>query len=542
MDAAAHRRSLAVLLVAVLGTVACSGGTAAPSPAASGAVATGAPAAAAPAAGGKVGGTMVVTMLEDPDKLDPSLGGTAGGREVFINMCEKLYDLAGDGSIVPQLASALPTFSSDGVTVTIPLRKNVMFNDGTPFDAAAVKTSLDRHKTLPGSRRAPELSTVQQVAVVDPSTVKLTLSAPLAPLLATLADRAGMIMSAAQLQKLGENFSNEPVCVGPFSFVERVPGDHITLQKSKFYYDADKVKLDKVIMKPILDGNVRTTNLKSGDVQIVDRVQGTDVAALRADPNFKVLKVVSFGLLTLPLNVANISGIGQPAGTPEPFGDPLIREAFDLSLDRDQINQVVYAGLQLPGCTPIPPSSAYFVKDLKCPTRDIAKAKDLIARSGKKTPINVDFKVFPGPEGTRLGEVIQAQTKDAGFNVIVNPTEPNAGLQLSIKGQFALGYGPWSGRLDPDGNLYTFQYSKGPDNWGNASDPALDALLDKGRVTNDIEARKKVYTDAVNMILARRSILYFAYQVLYPGYSNKIIGFEMFADGMPRLKTAAYAQ
>ena len=286
------RRLLAVLAVSVLASLACTGGGGgvAASPAAPGAATTAAATPAAPVA--KSGGQMVVTMLEDPDKLDPSLGGTAGGREVFINMCEKLYDLSADGSIVPQLASALPTFSSDGLTVTIPLRKNVMFNDGTPFDAASVKTTLERHKTMQGSRRAPELSTVKEIAVVDPSTVKLTLSAPLAPLLATLSDRSGMIMSPAQLQKLGDNFSTQPICVGPFSFVERVPGDHITLDKSKFYYDADKVKLDRVIMKPILDGSVRTTNLKSGDIQIVDRVQGTDVAALQADKNFKDRKSV----------------------------------------------------------------------------------------------------------------------------------------------------------------------------------------------------------------------------------------------------------
>src|SRR5258706_8738218 len=132
------RRVFGVLASLVLTTLACTGGggSVSASPAASGAAS--AAGSATPAAAGKTGGQMVVTMLEDPDKLDPSLGGTAGGREVFINMCEKLYDLSADGSIVPQLASALPTFSSDGLTVTIPLRKGAMFNDGTPFDAASV--------------------------------------------------------------------------------------------------------------------------------------------------------------------------------------------------------------------------------------------------------------------------------------------------------------------------------------------------------------------------------------------------------------------
>jgi peptide/nickel transport system substrate-binding protein len=381
--------------------------------------------AAAPAASGTRGGELVIAQYEDADTLDPTFGGTAGGRLVFTNFCEKLYDLDAKGGIVPQLTTSLPEISADGLTVTIKLRPGVKFNDGTPMDAQSVKVSLDRHRSLEGSRRAAELSAVKDVSVVDPTTVRLTLKQPSAPLVATLADRAGMILSPAQLDKLGDKFGTNPVCVGPFNFVERTPGDRTVLERAKDYYDANKVMLDRVVFKFIPDDNVRTSNLRSGDIQIADRVPTTDVAALQADPAFKVTKVTTNGYGGLNINIANVGGIGTPPGTPDSAlaRDPRLREAFELSLDRGQINQIVYNGFQEPGCSPLSPASPFAPTDLKCPPRDVARAKELIAQVGQPTPIAVELQMNTGPVNLRLGELIQSMAKDAGFAVTVLPLD-----------------------------------------------------------------------------------------------------------------------
>ncbi|MDR7454413.1 MAG: ABC transporter substrate-binding protein, partial [Armatimonadota bacterium] len=255
------------------------------------AVGTAISATGAPATTPRRGGELVISMFEDADRLDPTFGGTAGGRQIFFNMCESLYDLSADGTIVPRLAAEMPRFSADGLQATIRLRRGVRFNDGTPFDAQAVKISLDRHRTLPGSRRAGELSAVTEVTVVDPLAVRLTLSRPLAPLVATLSDRAGMIMSPTQLERLGENFATNPVCVGPFSFVERVIGDRIVLERSRHYYDARTVYLDRVVFRPIPDENVRTLNLRSGDLHVVDRLAASDFAGVQRDERLRVQTV-----------------------------------------------------------------------------------------------------------------------------------------------------------------------------------------------------------------------------------------------------------
>lgn len=498
--------------------------------------------AGVPAGPPKRGGELVISMFEDADRLDPTFGGTAGGREIFFNMCEPLYDLSADGTIVPRLAAELPRFSPDGLTVTILLRPNVRFNDGTPMDAQAVKITLDRHRTLQGSRRASELSAVTDVSVVDPRTVRLTLSRPLAPLLATLSDRAGMVMSPTQLQKLGDNFADNPVCVGPFSFVERVIGDRIVLERSKHYYDANNVYLDRVIFKPIPDENVRFLNLRSGDLHIVDRLAASDILAAQRDPKLTLLTVTSNGYVPISINIANVRGIGQPSGRIDsPMIDPQLREAFELALDRDRINRFVFGAKQLPACNPIAPVNAYYPKDLTCPGRGVARAKELVARSGAPTPLTVELTVPNTPVMVRMGELIQSMARDAGFNIALRPIEAATGLAANTAGRFQMSVTPWSGRVDPDGNLYAFHHSRGADNYGNAQDPEIDALLDKQRVETNFEARKKLIAEVIAKIRARRNVIYLYHQNLYATSSTRVVGFQMFADGMPRLKSAGFA-
>ncbi|HEX5993532.1 MAG TPA: ABC transporter substrate-binding protein, partial [Jiangellales bacterium] len=260
------------------------------------------------------GGTLVVALAEEPDALDPTTARTLVGRTVFTSICEKLYDINDKLEIVPQLAAELPEVSDDGLTVTIPLRTGVTFADGTDLDADAVKASLDRHRTLDTSARKSELSSVTEVSVADPSTVELTLSEPFAPLTAQLADRAGMIMSPTALEAEGDDFGTNPVCVGPFKFDNRVAQDHIDVVKDPNYYDADNVYLDKITYKIIADSTTRFNNLKSGDVQVLDRVAATDVDALQADSNLRLLTSDSLGYQGITINLGNINGVGQPGG------------------------------------------------------------------------------------------------------------------------------------------------------------------------------------------------------------------------------------
>src|SRR6266446_8354474 len=170
--------------------------------------------------------TLRIGLAEDPDILDPSLGRTYVGRIVFSAVCDKLFDIDEKLNIVPQLALSQET-SADGKEMTIKLRPGVKFHDGEPLDAEAAKYSLERHLTMQGSFRKPELAALDHVDVVDPLTIKLILKTPYSPLIAQLTDRAGMMVSPKAAREAGDKFSLHPVCAGPYKFVERVQQDRI---------------------------------------------------------------------------------------------------------------------------------------------------------------------------------------------------------------------------------------------------------------------------------------------------------------------------
>ena len=140
--------------------------------------------------------TLRIGLESDPDALDPDKSRTFVGRIVFTALCDKLIDVTPDLKLVPQLATEW-SVSEDGKTVDMTLREGVVFHDGTPFDGEAVKANIERSQTLEDSVRKSEVSSITEVEVVDPTHVRLRLSAPDAPLLAQLADRSGMMMSPA---------------------------------------------------------------------------------------------------------------------------------------------------------------------------------------------------------------------------------------------------------------------------------------------------------------------------------------------------------
>jgi peptide/nickel transport system substrate-binding protein len=490
----------------------------------------------------KKGGELTVGLAEDPDQLDPTLARTFVGRIVFANMCEKLYDLDENLKIVPQLASALPTLSNGGKTVTIKLRDGIKFNDGTKFDAAAVKTSLDRHRTLKESSRASELAPVSSVKVVDPSTVQLELSTPFAPLTAQLADRSGMVMSPKQLKKLGDKFANHPVCVGPFKFSERTEADRIVLQRAPDYYDAAKVKLDKLIFKVITESSARASNLRSGDVNVIDRLEPTDLPTIKKDAKLQTLAVTSLGYQGITVNVGNKNGLGKP---PKPLKTPLasnpkLREAFDLALDRKGIAKIVYDNGVVPGCGPVSPVNP-LAEDRECPGRDLAKAKKLVAASGAKTPVPVTIMLNTDAVTLRLGQVIQAMTKEAGFAVKLQPTEFTSALDKGDAGDYDTFQIGWSGRVDPDGDIYEFAASKGSQNIAGYDNPKLDALLDKARQSTDENARKDLYGQAVAIINQDRPLIYLFHEKYITGAGKDVAGLKVFGDGLLRFKEAGLA-
>jgi peptide/nickel transport system substrate-binding protein len=483
--------------------------------------------------------TLTIGLNQDPDLLDPTLARTYVGRIIFEHMCEKLYEIDETLKIFPQLAADLPAFSDGGKTVTIKLRSGVKFNDGTPMTAEAVKFSLDRHREMKGSNRRSELDHVDAVEVVDPLTIRLRLKAPFSPLVAILADRAGMPVSPAQARKLDDKFGTAPVCVGPWTFAERVPQDRIVLEKSTHYFDPSQAKFDRLVFRIITDDNVRLANLRSGDIDFMHLVNPTHAASLRKEGKFEVASVTGIAYSGMNLNLRNKNG--KPPAPPGDLGtplanDPRVREALELTIDREALNQVVWEGQYTPDCTPISPVSPFYDKSRKCPGRDVARAKKLLADAGLAGGYSFELTVQNQPPERRVGEVIQQMAKDAGFNISIRPSEFAAALSDDDAGKLPAFLVGWSGRVDPDANIHQFHTCQGSLNTTQACDETVDSLLNKAREVNDIAQRTQLYREAIDKFSARRNILYLYHQNYIAAFPKNLKGYKAVPDGLVRIK------
>src|SRR5438874_11844401 len=281
------------------------------------------------AAGAQAQTTLRIGLAEDPDILDPTLGRTYVGRIVFASFCDKLFDIDEKINIVPQLALSHET-SADGKEVTIKLRPGVKFHDGEAFTAEAAKFSLERHLTFPGSFRKPELAAVDHIDVVDPLTIKLVLKAPYSPLVAQLTDRAGMMVSPKAAKEAGDKFGLRPVCAGPYKFVERVQRVRIVVEKFADYWEKDRLHIDRITYLPIVDSTVRLANLRSGGLDLLERLNATDMAAVKADSKLKLNELPDLSYFGLTINIANGDKAKNPLGQ-----SPKRRQALELATDRE---------------------------------------------------------------------------------------------------------------------------------------------------------------------------------------------------------------
>ena len=468
-----------------------------------------------------------IGLQDDADVLDPHRARTFVGRIVFTSLCDKLFDINEKLEIQPQLAQEWK-WSDDGKVLHVKLRNNGKFHDGSPIKAADVKSNLERAKTLPESLRKSEVASIEAIDVVDDTNLDIKLSKPDASLLSQLADRAGMIMSPKAFEN--GDFGQNPVCSGPYKFVSRVQNDRIVLEKFPEYWDAANYHFDKVTFLPIQDTTVRFANLRSGALDLIERIASSDIEAAKADKSLAFYPVTGTGYQALTFNMTKGDKESFPAGH-----DKRIRQAFELSIDRNAINEVVGQGVFQPAYQPFPPSSFAYDKKFETTTRDVEKAKKLLAEAGHE---RVKFEIAYGNNSTsqQVYELIQAMAAEAGFDISLRPTE-FAALQSALKEKsYEVGQSGWSGRADPDGNIHQFDTCKGNLNDAGYCNEKVDELLNKARSTTDPSARKAIYDEAQAILQEDLPIVYLYYQPWPFAARADLKGFVAYPDGMVRLK------
>ena len=473
--------------------------------------------------------TLRIGLAEDPDALDPTRARTFVGRIVFAGLCDKLFDLDEKLRIVPQLATGYQ-WSSDNKSLEVKLRPGVTFHDGEKMDAAAVKYNLERHKNMKGSSRRGELAVVSSVDAVDPLTVRINLAAPFAPLLAVLTDRSGMMVSPKAAEALGEKFATSPVCSGPFKFVERVAQDRIVLERFPEYWDKGRVHFDRIVYQPIPDATVRLANLRSGQLDFIERVAPADIPQIRNDSRFRVAKIVEIGYQGITINLEK-----SEVGKKSPLRDPRVREAFELSLDRDAIVKVVMEGEALAGNQWVAPTNLFYGKSARMPKRDVQRARQLLKQAGQPNP-SFTLMTPTTSDAQRIAQVVQAMAKEAGFDIKIHSTEFATSLNMADKGQFEAFVVGWSGRADPDGNLHTMLSCKGPTNYAGYCKQEVETLINESRTSLDSESRAATYDKIAQHVQKDRPIIYLYHRHWLWAHTNKLSGLRTVPDGMVRVQ------
>jgi len=473
--------------------------------------------------------TLRIGLAEDPDILDPTLARTYVGRIVFASFCDKLFDIDEKLNVVPQLALSHET-SSDGKAVTIKLRPGVKFHDGEAFDAEAAKYSIERHLTLQGSFRKPEIAALDRVEVVDPLTVRLVLKNPFSPLISQLTDRAGMMVSPKAAKEAGDRFGLKPVCAGPYKFVERVQQDRIVVEKFQDYWNKDNVHIDRIVYLPIVDATVRLANVKSGGLDLIERVLATDIKDVRADPRLKLSTALELGYQGLDINVGNGEKAKNPLGS-----SAKVRQALSLAIDRDALNQVVFNGEFVPGNQWVSPEHPYFQQSFPVPKRDVAKAKALMKEAGVAAPFEVDFMVPKGAETQAVAEVMQAMAAEIGITLKIRVTEFATSLKQAESGDYHAYLLAWSGRTDPDGNTYIFHKCNAPQDYPGYCNPDADKLLDEARAVADFAKRKAIYEKLTKVILDDNPKLYLYHRRVLIAHTTRLEGYRQMPDGLVRV-------
>jgi len=287
---------------------------------------------------------------------------------------------------------------------------------------------------------------------------------------------------------------------------------------------------------------VRASNLRSGDVDVAERLEPFDVVSIKGDSSIHLQETTSIGYQGITINTGNTDGTGKPfhpGKVKTPLAThPELREAFEAALDRNVINKVVFYNQVTPDCGPISPASPWYDKSLRCAPRNLARARQLVQKSGVKTPIPVKLLVQADSQQERLAQVIQAMAREAGFAVKVEPSEFTTALDRGDQGDFDVFSIGWSGRVDPDGNLFNLVGSEGPLNYGGQSNAAIDKGLADGRTTSEPAKRREIYRRVIATLLRDHGNIYLYHDTLFTGSRSDVTGVEVRPDGLPRLAFA----
>jgi peptide/nickel transport system substrate-binding protein len=448
------------------------------------------------------GGTLTAALTGNPSSMDPAAAGIYTSLQVIDNIFSKLIVFDDKGGFVGDLATSWK--QDDPLTYTFDLVDNATFHNGEKFTADDVKYSFERiadPKTA--SSYASAYTSIKTIEVVSPTKVVFHLSEPFAPLLTNIAQN-GEIVNRKAVESADP--TRKPVGTGPFSFVEWVQGDHITLKRNPNYFRAGQPYLDTIIFKFLAVDKSRVEALQSGQLDWADAIPLDELQSLKANNSYRYVTSAKAGIPDfIAMNTSRA-----------PFNNKALRQAVAAAIDRKQILDVAYFGAGEVGTMEVPSGSSWYGGTPPYAAGpDLALARQKLAEAGHPKGLSITFLTLPQyPELQKTAVLVRDQLGKIGIDVKLQQMEVTVWFDRYAKGDYDMTSAYWSGTIDPD-NFYSTQLATGsPNNDTKYSNPALDKLIKQARATSTTSERKALYEQIRQIVWEDAPLVFVHYETI----------------------------
>lgn len=478
------------------------------------------------AAGGKEGGELVIAVLSDATQLDPHKGTDIPSANVYGKIFDNLVIQDENMDIQPGLATEWKQL--DELTWEFKLREGVKFHDGEPFNAEAVKKTIERILDPEvASPRAKLFEMIKEIKVVDDFTIQFKTEYPFAPLLANFAHYSGGIISPKAIAENGDDLNQNPAGTGPFKFDSWTPGAEIRLVKNDDYW-GEKAKVDSVVFKVVPEDATRIAMVETGEAHIAEPVPVTEVERIESSSSMKLNRSPGLGIDYIGFNMKK-----------KPFDDVRVRQAINLAIDTDLILEGVYNNVGTKATAPMGPGVWGHNPDLEGWGYDVEKAKKLLKEAGFENGFKTTIWTNDNKARMDVAEVVQSQLKGIGIEAEIKVVEWGAYLEATAKGEhdmFVLGWSNMTG--DADYNQYFLFHTDAHGEVGNRSfysNPRVDELIDLGRQESDPEKRHEYYNEAQKIEMEEAPMVFLRNDEDLVALGKNVNGFWMHPAGTQQI-------
>lgn len=470
------------------------------------------------------GGTLNIGFISDVRTLDPIQSTQWTERQILFLIFDTLVEIEPDFSLKPSLAKSWE-FSDDGKQMVLKLQEGVKFHDGTPFNAEAVKWNLDTRRDPNGkSSQKKQLEAIVEVIATDEYTVTITMKEPYPPLLALLADRAGLMVSPTAGEKFGEDLGSNPVGTGPFTLGQWTRGSRIDLAKNPEFWQEGLPHLDAVTFNDIATNVVGIQRMSVGELDFISQLDPLDTRLASASPDIEMVKSKSGLWYSL-----------QWKWDAEPYNNPELRKAVAHGLNRERLNQIIWnsQGTVSNGVTPhglwwTPTNLASYGYDLE-------KARQIVKDAGLEGT-TLTLAAPSGDTLRRISELAKEDLDAIGLKVELAPVPQSEYYAKTVAGEIRFTPMRWTQRADPDGLIQYLFASAGGANSTGYKNEQVDTWIEEARVSTDQSARKALYDKIQLQISEDMPYMPIGFSAEFYAMRKTVGGFTPMPDEIPRFR------